>query len=258
MSCMQKYEIPEEPPLLNRDLIVDGPSLIAEEVEIATEEYTIEDQKIATDNDDVEMSMETKLDKHNNNGNKDRKIAQFNETDYKNGSVFENYCWSQSLKDVELIVLLPATVKSGKHIKVDFKTNHITIKSLVPKEEILINGETWKKYRHNDVVWTITDGKLIISFDKLKECWWDKLFVNESSIDIKSVDTERSISEFSPDTQNAIEKIQLQDCDSNEGKNFKTLPLSESEQMARLRQAWNAEGSPFKGQPFDPSIIKFN
>ena len=24
-----------------------------------------------------------------------------------------------------------------------------------------------------------------------------------------------------------------------------------------MKQAWNAEGSPFKGQPFDPSLINF-
>lgn len=23
-----------------------------------------------------------------------------------------------------------------------------------------------------------------------------------------------------------------------------------------MKQAWNAEGSPFKGQPFDPSIVQ--
>lgn len=25
-----------------------------------------------------------------------------------------------------------------------------------------------------------------------------------------------------------------------------------------LRKAWDAEGSPFRGQPFDPSVVKFN
>ena len=28
--------------------------------------------------------------------------------------------------------------------------------------------------------------------------------------------------------------------------------------MDALKQAWNAEGSPFKGQPFDPSLINFS
>lgn len=91
----------------------------------------------------------------------------------------------------------------------------------------------------------------------MKECWWDKLFVNESSIDIKAVDTERPIEEYSADTQNAIEKLHLKEAGKKD-EEFKSLPLNESEQLARLRQAWNAEGSPFKGQPFDPSLIQFN
>lgn len=81
--------------------------------------------------------------------------------------------------------------------------------------------------------------------------------VNESSIDIKAVDCERPLEEYSPDTQNAIEKMHLKESVPQE-QDFKSLPLNESEQLARLRQAWNAEGSPFKGQPFDPSVIQFN
>lgn len=46
---------------------------------------------------------------------------------------------------------------------------------------------------------------------------------------------------------------------NNEGlDDLKSIPLSKSEQMSRLRQAWNANDSPFKGQPFDPSAIEFN
>lgn len=34
------------------------------------------------------------------------------------------------------------------------------------------------------------------------------------------------------------------------------LPTTEQEQqMEALKKAWNAEGSPFKGQPFDPSKL---
>ena len=34
------------------------------------------------------------------------------------------------------------------------------------------------------------------------------------------------------------------------------LPTTEEQsQLEALKQAWNAEGSPFKGQPFDPSLV---
>ncbi|XP_065360711.1 nudC domain-containing protein 3 [Calliphora vicina] len=250
MSCIQKYEKPYDEPKFTRDLIVEVPTVVAEEVEIASEENQNECQEVVMQND-IEMLETSK------NNECAVKTTQFNESDYKNGSVFENYCWSQTLKDVELNVLLPKEAKIAKHIKLDLKSNHITIKTLLPKEKILINSETWDKYRHNDVLWTITDGKLVINFDKLKECWWDKLLLSETAaIDIKTVDTERPIKDYSQDTQNAIEKLQIQQ--SQKGNDLKTLPINESEQMTRLRQAWNAEGSPFKGQPFDPSVLKFN
>ncbi|XP_023301644.2 nudC domain-containing protein 3 [Lucilia cuprina] len=258
MSCMQKYEHKMEEPKLTRDLIVDVPQVVAEEVEIMSEEINdgnLNNMDPAVDaikQNDIEM-LETK-----NKNEISANTIKFNEDDYKNGSLFENYCWSQTLKDVELQVLLPKEVKIAKHVKVLLKTNRMTVKTLLPKEETLIDAETWDKYRHNDVLWSITDGKLVINFDKLKECWWDKLFLSDiSAIDIKAVDTERPLNDYSPDTQNEIEKLHLQQ-QSQQTQDLKTLPLSESEQMARLRQAWNAEGSPFKGQPFDPSVVKFN
>lgn len=163
MSCMQKYERPQEQPILGRDLIVDVPTLVAEEVEIATEEI-IENNENILETNNIKSDVEMLEDKRENTNVTNKNTIKFNESDYKNGSKFENYCWSQSLKDVELTVLLPVNVKLGKHIKVDFKSQHITIKSLVPNAEILLDDDTWDKYRHNDVVWTITDGKLIISF----------------------------------------------------------------------------------------------
>lgn len=135
--------------MTTRDLIVDVPSLVAEEVEIVTEEIE-ENECYGTQN-------ECKATKN---------ILKFNESEYKNGLVFDNYCWSQSIKDVELSVLLPKEVKLAKHIKVELNSNKITIKALVPKEKILLSAKTWDKYRHNDVLWSITDGKLVISFGR--------------------------------------------------------------------------------------------
>ena len=40
----------------------------------------------------------------------------------------------------------------------------------------------------------------------------------------------------------------------------KRMGMPTSEEMQNedmLRKAWDAEGSPFKGQPFDPSMVSF-
>lgn len=72
------------------------------------------------------------------------------------------------------------------------------------------------------------------------------------------MDTERPIEEYPNETQRVIEKIQMQHINNEVLDDLKSIPLSKSEQMSRLRQAWNANDSPFKGQPFDPSVIEFN
>lgn len=79
--------------------------------------------------------------------------------------------------------------------------------------------------------------------------------MNEEAINLKELETERSMDEYSNETQNVIERVHREHMLQQD---VKTLPLSESEQLSRLRQAWNADGSPFKGQAFDPSVIKFN
>lgn len=35
------------------------------------------------------------------------------------------------------------------------------------------------------------------------------------------------------------------------------LTSEQIKQQKMLRKAWDAEGSPFKGQPFDPNIVQF-
>ena len=63
--------------------------------------------------------------------------------------------------------------------------------------------------------------------------------MDEASIDIKKLDNDRPIDEYSAETQSAIEKV-----DQELLNEMKTLPLSKSEQMSRLREAWHAEGTP--------------
>ena len=60
--------------------------------------------------------------------------------------------------------------------------------------------------------------------------------------------------DYDPETQGAIRKIMFDQHQKRLGK--PTSDELKNEDM--LRAAWDAEGSPFKGQPFDPSTINFN
>ena len=57
--------------------------------------------------------------------------------------------------------------------------------------------------------------------------------------------------DYDPETQGAIRKIMFDQHQKRLGK--PTSDEMKNEDM--LRAAWDAEGSPFKGQPFDPSMV---
>lgn len=103
---------------------------------------------------------------------------------------------------------------------------------------------------------------------------------------MKKIDCSRSIEELSEQTQAQINQIQFDEQQKLKGifcsvirlilrrKNLKKnkkkyslmkcsnynigeLTSEQIKQQEMLRKAWNAEGSPFKGQPFDPNIVQF-
>nr|XP_014091276.1 nudC domain-containing protein 3 [Bactrocera oleae] len=222
-----------------------------EEVEIETEEMQIE-QKAVTKTIQTTNNAETSIPKNNT-----RKVV-FAATDYKNGACFAEYCWSQTLTEVELHVKLPGDLQTAKSICIDIKVDRISVHSRKDPKNTVINGQINTRYKHNDAVWTITEGKLTISLDKGKEMWWERFFTTEDPIDVKKIDCERYIDELPEDSQAAIQKLRVQQMEQDIVNNVQEISDSEKDTMERLRMAWDAKGSPFKGQPFDPSVVKFS
>merc|ERR1712100_368361 len=69
----------------------------------------------------------------------------------------------------------------------------------------------------------------------------------DSEIDCTQVDSTRRVEDYDDETQGAIRKIMF-----DQDQKRKGLPGSdELKNEDMLRKAWDAEGSPFKGQPFD-------
>uniref|UniRef100_A0A034W860 Nuclear migration protein nudC n=1 Tax=Bactrocera dorsalis TaxID=27457 RepID=A0A034W860_BACDO len=222
-----------------------------EEVEIETEEVDME-QKAVTNLSETTKSCEIITPKNNT-----RKV-DFAANDYKNGACFAEYCWSQTLTEVELHVKLPADLQTAKSICIDIKPDRISVHSRKDPKNTVIHGQISTRYKHNDAVWTITEGKLTISMDKGKEMWWERFFTSEDPIDTKKIDCERYIDDLPEDSQAAIQKLRVQQMEQDIVNNGQEINDSEKNTMERLRMAWDAEGSPFKGQPFDPSVVKFS
>lgn len=59
--------------------------------------------------------------------------------------------------------------------------------------------------------------------------------------------------ELPEDTQTEIERIQWDERQKLCGQ----LTSNQIQQQKMLKVAWNLDGSPFKGTPFDPNVVQF-
>ncbi|VEN47456.1 unnamed protein product [Callosobruchus maculatus] len=175
---------------------------------------------------------------------------RFSKSDYYNGAAYDNYCWSQTITDVDVIVKLPEKI-GRKDLEVDILTNKITVK--LKDGNVLLSGEFCQKCKANDVIWSADNGKLNIHLEKGKEMWWNCLLKSEPQLDISKIDCSRPFEELPDDAQAKIEELQW-----NQERKRLGLPTSDEIAMHKtLEKAWSAEGSPFSG-PFDPSKVQFS
>ena len=96
------------------------------------------------------------------------------------------------------------------------------------------------------MIWNLMPGShILISLEKAKEGpLWSKLMENEEVRTNLSYD--KPFTELRDDDKIAVEyAISQQAKKDQDDKKLETV----------LKDAWNQEGSPFRGQPFDPSVL---
>lgn len=175
---------------------------------------------------------------------------QFTKSEAYNGNIFENYCWSQTIIDIDIAIQVPENI-SAKNISVEISPSNIKIHS--KNGIILLEGELCKKCKAKDAIWSIDKNKLHIHLEKCQEIWWNCLIKSEPQLDISKIDCSRPYDELSEEAQAKIEELQW-----NQERKKLGLPTSDELTMhSTLKKAWNAKGSPFTG-PFDPSIVTLN
>ena len=86
----------------------------------------------------------------------------------------------------------------------------------------------------------------------MKDGFWDRVFTTEEAIDVKKIDTSSGLESYSNEQQAEIEKI-YHDGQKNENVDGN----NKEKNIEMLRKAWNAKGSPFVGQEFDPNVVSF-
>lgn len=87
--------------------------------------------------------------------------------DSYNGAVRDNYVWTQTLTDLDVLVNIPEYVKSSRFLKVNISSDkmRIDVKSSDSEEDFtwknLFNGKFSFKIRKDESMWSIVPGKQI-------------------------------------------------------------------------------------------------
>ena len=170
-----------------------------------------------------------------------------------NGDKCDDYNWSQGVSDVTIQFTLKQKINK-KMLKVDMTINHLKL-VIQGMDKPLIDADFCEKIIPDDSNWTIEDGQSIIFYlEKANEIIWKSAFKGGKEIDTKKVDNSKRIDEFDNETQAALNKIVYEQNRKRNG-----LPTTEEEKkLEALKEAWNKPGSPFAGQPFDPSMFNLN
>lgn len=169
-----------------------------------------------------------------------------------NGQAFDTYSWSQTVNELDLIVLLPESANT-KNLVINVKPQSIAI-TLKNSDMALIEGDLREKVKHTEIIWSIQKRELNVHLEKCLEMWWDCFLTIEPRLDVAKIDCSRPFEDLSDEAQAKIEELTW-------NQERKRLGLPTSDEMAmhnKLKMAWNAKGSPFKGQPFDPSSVVIN
>ncbi|XP_014789674.1 nudC domain-containing protein 3 isoform X1 [Octopus bimaculoides] len=174
-----------------------------------------------------------------------------------NGAERDTYSWSQSITDCDLRVKVPKDLVKGKQVKVVFNKKHLKIsyKDDNGEENTLVDDDLMWEIHKEECMWSLIPGEHVhISLEKVQERWWEAVFVNEPKINVREIDCSRPMSDLKED-----EQMKLHELMHNERQKRLGLPQSHEEKAHdMLKQAWHAEGSPFKGQEFDPSKFKID
>ncbi|XP_058474191.1 nudC domain-containing protein 3 [Solea solea] len=175
------------------------------------------------------------------------------DSDSYNGAVRENYSWSQDYTDVEIRVIVPKTVVKGRQVSVSLQTSSIRVSVRDgTTDETLMEGEFTHKINTENSLWSLEPGQcVVLSLSKASEVWWSAVLKGEKEIDINQINRERTMATVDEEEHAVLDRLTFDYHQKLQGK-----PQShEMKVHDMLKKGWDAEGSPFRGQQFDPSMF---
>ncbi|XP_061603912.1 nudC domain-containing protein 3 [Phyllopteryx taeniolatus] len=174
-------------------------------------------------------------------------------SDSYNGAVRDKYQWSQDYNDVEVRVFVPEEVVKGKQVSVTLQSGGVRVCVRAGSEEqTLVEGNFPHKINTENSMWSLEPGKCVaLSLNKSSEVWWKCVLEGEEEIDVDRLNRERSMASVDEEEHAVLDRLTFDYHQKLQGK-----PQShEMKVHEMLKKGWDAEGSPFKGQQFDPSMF---
>lgn len=173
-------------------------------------------------------------------------------TDATNDDI--TYYWSQTMEDVDVRLPLPSNINKGKQVDVSIQSSRVNVTLRDALRTSLLCGDWHRPVDASESMWDMTPGKhLTLHLSKLEAAWWGgEGAVREVRGAMEgSIQPERHYNSLPSEEQADIRKIIFDAEQKAAGK-----PTSDALKMeSMLREAWDAEGSPFKGQPFDLNSV---
>ncbi|KFW74375.1 NudC domain-containing protein 3, partial [Manacus vitellinus] len=176
--------------------------------------------------------------------------------DSYNGAVRENYTWSQDYSDLEIKVPVPKHIVKGKQVSVDISSGAIRVAVLEgSNQHVLMEGKLTHKINTESSLWSLEPGKcILINLNKGDEYWWNAILEGEEQIDIDKINKERSMATVDEEEHAVLDRLTFDYHQKLQGK-----PQShELKVHEMLKKGWDTEGSPFRGQKFDPSMFNIS
>ncbi|KAM6288741.1 nudC domain-containing protein 3 [Aegotheles albertisi] len=176
--------------------------------------------------------------------------------DSYNGAVRENYAWSQDYSDLEIKVPVPKHIVKGKQVSVDLSSGALRVAVLEgSSQRVLMEGKLTHRINTESSLWSLEPGKcVLINLNKGDEYWWNAVLEGEEQIDIDKINKERSMATVDEEEHAVLDRLTFDYHQKLQGK-----PQSHELKVHQmLQKGWDTEGSPFRGQKFDPSMFSIS
>ncbi|XP_053595544.1 nudC domain-containing protein 3-like, partial [Microplitis demolitor] len=145
-------------------------------------------------------------------------VAPVQEADSYNGASHDNFTWSQSISDLDVLLNIPDSLMSPRDLKVNVSSKEIKVEIL--ENDFMTSSDCTKKWsiffqaelsfpvKENEIIWCMTPKKHIhIHMEKKYERWWEALIVGESKIKLDKIDRSRDFNDLKVDEQMKLQEL---------------------------------------------------